>query len=116
MMVGLHGVVFLAYLAAPSQPKEVLYSTEYYDSYYNDYDTNDAIVTREGESTLDTEELSRSAGTSAQERSCRQTIRKLRQEIQYMQVDNKREMRQLRQRFLKKLKEKKQKGNFFLGS
>jgi len=45
-MSAIQWIVFLAYLAAPSQPKEVLYSTEYYDSYYNDYNTNDAFVTR----------------------------------------------------------------------
>ena len=86
-MSAIQWIVFLArlaLLAAPSQPKEVLYSTEY----YNDYNTNDAFVTREGESTLVTEELSRSADTKAQEQSYRQTIRKLRQEIQDMQVDN----------------------------
>jgi len=110
-MSAIQWVVFLAYLATPSQPKEVLYSTENYDSYYNDYNTNDAqpnsyyndyntndaFVTRKGESSLDTEELSRYAGTTAQERSGRQTIGELRQEIQYMQLVNKREMRQLRQ-------------------
>jgi len=99
MMSAIQWIVFLAFLAAPSQPKEVLYSTKYYNSYYNDYNTNDAFVTREGqeESSLDTEELSRYAGSGAQERSGRQTIRKLRQEIQYMQLVNKREMRQLHQ-------------------
>jgi len=111
MMSAIQWVVFLAYLATPSQPKEVLYSTENYDSYYNDYNTNDAqpnsyyndyntndaFVTRKGESSLDTEELSRYAGTTAQERSGRQTIGKLRQEMQYMQLVNERELRQLRQ-------------------
>ena len=81
-MSAIQWIVFLAFLAAPSQPKEVLYSSEY----DNDYNTNDAFVTNEGESSLDTEELSRSADTNAQERSCRRTIRKLRQEIQDMQV------------------------------
>jgi len=105
MMVAIQWFVFLAVLAAPSQPKEVLYSD-------SDYNTNDAFVTREGEeeSSLDTEELSSYAGTTAQDRSCRQTISKLRQEMQYMQVENKRKMRQLRQRFLKKIKDRHQKG------
>ena len=112
MMSAIQWIVFLAYLATPSQPKKILYSTEYYDSYYNDYNTNDAFVTREGEEepSLDTEELSSYAGTTAQDRSCRQTISKLRQEMQYMQVENKRKMRQLRQRFLKKIKDRHQKG------
>ena len=66
MMSAIQWIVFLAYLAAPSE---------------------------QGESSLDTEELSRYAGTTAQERSGRQTIGS-----PYWQIGKLRqEMRQLRQ-------------------